>query len=101
METRDDLFQLGQSTYSGFFYKIASKNAFQIPEKLNKDYCGGKCISKYTIRLDPQQHMHKRRIYDILDLFSDVGGVTQLLVIVFTIILQPIFYHKQMLQIMK
>ena len=45
--------------------------------------------------------MHKRRIYDILDLFSDVGGVTQLLVIVFTIILQPIFYHKQMLQILK
>lgn len=24
VETRDDLFQLGQPTYSGFFYKIAS-----------------------------------------------------------------------------
>jgi len=44
---------------------------------------------------------HKRKIYDLLDLLGDVGGVSSILIFVFSFICDPITHHSFVMKAMK
>ena len=46
-------------------------------------------LLRHVIGLDPYQTVHKRQVYDILDLVGDLGGVFELLISIFSIFLRP------------
>lgn len=83
--TEDDLLQLGQISRSETFYQINSlfKRNKVLGVKPGEIYNSDTFLQAETIS-------HSRRIYGILDLLGDLGGVTEVLALCFGFMLFPL-----------
>ena len=80
---------LGQYTHSGNFFKIGKiipRNA-RLPDHSKKIY-------STNIYLSSTNKIYNRKIYDILDLIGDIGGVTEVVMMVFGVFMYPITEHS-------
>lgn len=44
--------------------------------------------------LHPYTELHTRKVYDIMKLFADLGGLVEIFIALFAIFLSPIIYHS-------
>ncbi len=52
-------------------------------------YCNNRCISKFTINLDNEEINHSIKVYDYLNILSDVGGLAFILYAFFDLFFKP------------
>ena len=81
----DDWFQIGQISKEGSF--------FQVHESLTRfKYEGdsGGLLLEHVLYLSRTMVTHKRKIYDIVALLGDLGGVTEVITLAMGILLFPI-----------
>jgi len=81
----DDWFQIGQVTKEGSFY--------QVKESIVRyTYAGdaGGLLLEHVLYLSSAMMTHKRKIYDIVALLGDLGGVTEVITLAMGILLFPI-----------
>jgi hypothetical protein len=81
----DDWFQIGQITKEGSYFGIETSS---YKPKLAKQYPG--LLIDYQLMLTNTVKTHRRVIYDIVALLGDLGGVTEVIMLVMGIILFPI-----------
>lgn len=51
------------------------------------------------LMLHEEKHQHERKIYGLIDLLGDLGGVLEVVTVVFGIILYPISFHSFILEL--
>ena len=81
----DDWFQIGQISKEGFFYTI---NDSLLRAKYKKN--NPNLLLEHNFYLDHILVTHKRTIYDVIALLGDLGGVTEVLMLVLGFFLFPI-----------
>ena len=82
------------SSYEGEFYTfgqyISNENAIRY-SRPNEIFC-------ITVSLDEQMDMHFRDIYNVFDLLGDLGGVTEVLILMFYLFITPLSEHSFMIK---
>lgn len=88
--------QLGQYTYTGYFYDIGNhvtRNRRRSIDKLALYQC--------YVYLMKEQVKHTRAVYGLIDLLGDLGGVTEIIMILFGFILFQVSEHSFTIQATK
>lgn len=80
LELRDSLIDFNSVTNSSNFYSV--ENKVSIVAKTSNFF-------STQLQLTPFGHKHIRKLYSLFDLLTDLGGVAELLVILFGIIIFP------------
>lgn len=86
--TQDSYLRLGQYSYIGTFYQIG-----QILSRPMISEASPNELFNCVFWLQPEQAVHERTIFGILDLLGDLGGVTEVIIIIFGFFLYPISEH--------
>lgn len=73
-----------------FFASSSLEKAVRSQVKPDGTYT--KTILTHIITLDPIQKIHTRKVYGIVDLIGDLGGVFEILFSIVSIFIQPISY---------
>ena len=79
--TQDDYFQLGQYTHIGEFYDVHNVLPSKVTHKIMP-----KTLFNTRIWLDSTMTTSNRSIYHFLDVLGDMGGVLEILIVVFGIV---------------
>ena len=80
--------QLGQYTYTGYFYDIGNQVT-----RNKRRYVDPKVLYQCYVYLMNEQVKHTRAVYGLIDLLGDLGGVTEVVMIVFGFFLFPVSEH--------
>lgn len=96
IETEDEFLQLGQYTYTGYFYDIGSKIV-----RNRRRYIDKKALYQCYVYLKNEQVKHTRAVYGLIDLLGDLGGVTEVIMLVFGFFLFPVSEHNFTIQATK
>ena len=84
IELSDHLLPIGD-TYAGTFFKIASLiDRPYAPEKIPGE------LLRVSLYLQEEATFYKREVYNLMDLIGEMGGVIEILVIVFGVLIYPI-----------
>ena len=92
----DALLQFGLPTYSGDFYQIGKTLGTDSYKRL--DY-GIFYSAEITLQFEYIQH--SREVYGFLDLIGDLGGITELTLLIFGSVFLPISKHSFYLNVIK
>ena len=84
-ETEDSWFPLGQISLSGTFF-----TPWKNQETLNNPKVDPGSMFVLDVFMAPNVVYHTRQIYSLFDLLGDLGGVTQVISIIFGLIFLPI-----------
>jgi hypothetical protein len=79
--TQDDYFQLGQYTHIGEFYDVHNVLPSKVTHKIMP-----KTLFNTRIWLDSTMTTSYRTIYHFVDVLGDLGGVLEILIVVFGIV---------------
>lgn len=90
--TQDDRLQYGQSTFQGTFYDI-SQQQFYIDSATNYNYLK-KHLFQVQIYIGSSSTSYKRKTYSLTDIARDVGGVVNVLLLFFSIVISPFASHS-------
>ena len=92
-ETHDSRSILFPESQEGVFYNKEKhgSSTFKFDELTQRFF-------SIDLSLDPQRVMHEREVYNILDLFGDLGGVNELLNLIFSLVALPISQHSFILK---
>ena len=93
IEALDNLLFVDIPTYEGTFFQISS----MLKRPYNKNKFPGE-LFRCSLFLQKESILHKREIFNFLDLIGDLGGVIEVMVLIFGFIFFPIsqqsFIHK-------
>ena len=89
MELQDSIFSLGIASTEFYFYQIGSS----LSKMLSKE---SDPMNLYQTKfwLQPLSQKHQRKVYGFLDLIGDLGGVTEVILLVFGFFLLPFSEYK-------
>ena len=82
-------------TYSGTFFSFASNIPMEILHEIEP------CLFSMVVFLTPETIGHTREVYNLLDLFGELGGVIEIFIISFGVVLYPISKHSFILNATK
>lgn len=94
VETEDSIFQLGQVSIETEYYDILRNIERTYPDVDGRLYTGEVVLANSGL-------VHRRRVYSIFDLMGDLGGVIEILLIVFNIMFLPMAEHSFNLKAIK
>lgn len=98
IETEDEFLQFGYYTFEGTFYDVG-RNLKRPLHKIRKNMPDLLYMSR--VWLMNESVLHARKIYGFIDLLGDLGGVTEVIMLVFGFFLFPVSEHTFMLQAIK
>lgn len=95
--TNDEYIPLGKPSYTGFFFQVSQTiNRPELREKTDfKEYFSS------VMMLEAEDIGHTRQIYSLFDILGDLGGVTEVIMLLFGFFLYPISEHSFSLQALK
>ena len=96
ISTEDSIFDLGFESFFGFFFKIGSVLKQEYIPEIDPG-----CIYTTVYRLQSTGLLHKRSVYGLMGLIGDLGGVTEVVMILFGFFLYPISEFEFNLEAMK
>ena len=96
LETEDSYMRLGQLSEEGTFFQIARTLNRPSARVAVPDH-----VYSNQLFLQPEQVLHQRSIYGVIDLLGDLGGVTEVIMILFGFFLYPISEHSFILKVSK
>ena len=97
IETYDQLVQLGWPNHQSEFFQVSS--VIDRPElRKMHDYNNYFCS---VMMLEAESIRHIRYIYGLLDILGDLGGVTEVIMLLFGFFLFPISEHSFILQALR
>lgn len=89
VETEDTWMKFGQIAHEGTFYQIGK--LINRPEHIDKN---DGVLMKNIGYLQAEEISHTRKIYCLIDLLGDLGGVTEVIMLMFGFFLYPISEHS-------
>lgn len=89
VETEDTWMKFGQISYTGTFYQIGK--IIDRPEHIDKN---DGVLLKTIAYLQAEEIVHTRKVYCLIDLLGDLGGVTEVIMLMFGFFLYPISEHS-------
>ena len=94
VETEDQLIQLGWNDIEDSYFDVEKEVKQVFPFKNSILYKGVQV-------LDSKGSVHRRRVYSIFDFLGDLGGVIEIILLVFGMFLLPIAKHSFILKATK
>jgi hypothetical protein len=85
IETEDNLIVPDYTSFEGSFYKLGKS----LMEKKHPDVNPENLFSFY-LYIQPESIEHRREVYNLLDVIGDLGGVVEVFLFIFGIVLYPI-----------
>lgn len=95
-ETEDSVIDFGLTSYEGEFFQVSKKF-----EHTDFDEESQFKLYELNIFLSQNGMHHKRRVYNIIDLMGDIGGLLEISMILFGIFLYPISEHSFVIKVAK
>jgi len=90
------LMQLGANTYTGTMFQFGSINSRNQISDANPDQ-----LFNAVFWLQPEVHKHKRVVFGWMNLLGALGGITNVIMILFNGIIKPINEHSFVLKAAK
>ena len=88
-DTYDSWFAIGQETQGGSFYTVGTKNNIRaLPDEFPER------LFTMNVFLNEEGVKYTREVYTILDVLGDLGGIVEVIMIIFGFFLFPISEHS-------
>ena len=80
---------IGELSYEGYFWEVSQNLNKNELREANPNY-----FFHTQVVLEPEQRVHGRGVYSIIDLLGDLGGQIEIYLFVFGVIMFPLSEHS-------